>query len=280
MLSSLSPGSSEDLCLDCEAGKSSEQGTASCSIICPTGRHSPSGSPCLDCEAGKFNENVQQESCTNCGTGRYSTTTGNKVESACRNCEGGKASSPGTILCDLCAIGKYSSAAQSTSCDDCVAGTFNLFEGSVTCDKCPAGQKMNDAGEGCDIRLFAPLHLCLKMEGLKSPLTRFLKSVQKSYFAYFSYIGCNQNGPGIMLCDAKNKCPFDRLCEKKVRKIKRKKDKEKFERQRRIKEEARRKEEAFKQLFEQLTKEGKMSRKIASKDACRMAGISENPTYY
>lgn len=188
-----------------------------------------------------------------------------------------------------------------------------------------------------------PSTFCFKMEGLKSPLTRYLKSVQKSYFAYlirinfilsinamsrpvlfdgkdipifsnnkgesgmkskrayfaysvlrwmndrgmellakevYSYIGCNQNGPGIMLCDAKNKCPFDRLCEKKVRKIKRKKDKEKFERQRRIKEEVRRKEEAFKQHFEQLTKEGKMSRKIASKEACRMAGISENPTYY
>ncbi|GMH92364.1 hypothetical protein TrVE_jg2610 [Triparma verrucosa] len=181
---SSSVGSSEDICVDCDAGKSSERGSTSC-IICPIGTHSPPGSPCLDCEAGKFNENVQQESCTKCGTGRYSSTTGNVIESDCRNCEAGTASSeefrttpcpacpegtsapapglgycrgcvagtysdsPWTILCDLCAKGKYTSAAQSTSCEECVAGTFNLVEGSVTCDKCPAGQKMNDAGDGC-----------------------------------------------------------------------------------------------------------------------------------
>ncbi|GMH69242.1 hypothetical protein TrST_g1107 [Triparma strigata] len=180
---------SVDSCVDCDAGKSSNPPASSCPITCPIGTHSPPGSPCLDCEAGKFNENVQQESCTNCGTGRYSlsATAGATVESVCRNCEAGKASSeevrttpcpacvegksapapgldscpscpagtysdsPAAILCDLCAIGKYTGAAQSTSCDDCVAGTFNLVEGSVTCDKCPAGQRMNDAGNDCEV---------------------------------------------------------------------------------------------------------------------------------
>ncbi|GMH95941.1 hypothetical protein TL16_g13256, partial [Triparma laevis f. inornata] len=175
-------------CLDCEAGKSSTPPASDCPVICSTGTHSPPGSSCLDCESGKFNEKVQQESCTNCGTGRYSTTTGNMVESNCRNCEPGKASaeevrtSPcpacpvgksapapgldlcpicpagtysddpeGATACSLCARGTYSGAAQSTSCEDCVAGTYNLVQGSVTCNKCPAGQKMNNAADGCEV---------------------------------------------------------------------------------------------------------------------------------
>ncbi|GMH66854.1 hypothetical protein TL16_g04527 [Triparma laevis f. inornata] len=174
-------------CFDCDAGKSSTPPAPSCPIVCPIGTYA-AGTPCLDCEAGKFNENVQQESCTECGTGRYSTTTGNTIESDCRNCEAGKASSEevrttpcpacpegksapapglsscpscpagtysnspdGATNCALCSVGKYTSAAQSTSCDDCNTGSFNLVEGSVTCDKCPAGQKMNNAGNDCEV---------------------------------------------------------------------------------------------------------------------------------
>ncbi|GMI00563.1 hypothetical protein TrLO_g8323 [Triparma laevis f. longispina] len=127
-------------------------------------------------------------SCTNCGLGRYSTTTGNIIESSCRNCEAGKASaeevrispcpacpigksapapglsacpscaagtysdSPdGAPTCTSCAIGKYSSTIQSTSCSNCPSGTYNLVEGSVTCYKCAGGQKLKDNGNGCEV---------------------------------------------------------------------------------------------------------------------------------
>ncbi|GMH61345.1 hypothetical protein TrRE_jg595 [Triparma retinervis] len=127
---------------------------------------------CFLYEAGKFNENVQQELCTNCGTGRYSTTTGNVIESNCRNCEAGTASSEevrttpcpacpegksapapglkvcvgcsagtysnstGETSCTKCTAGRYSRMVESTSCQECDSGTFNLNEGSVGCDKC------------------------------------------------------------------------------------------------------------------------------------------------
>ncbi|GMI00164.1 hypothetical protein TrLO_g11697 [Triparma laevis f. longispina] len=180
-------GSSEDNCLDYDAGMSSPQGSTSCSIVCSSGSYSPVGSPCINCEPGKFNENEHQESCTTCGSGRYNPSTGSKVESECRNCEAGKASTvdvrvttcdacplgkaapaPGLVtcstcaagtysndpagatICELCAVGKYTGAAQSTSCDPCEPGTFNLVSGSVTCGKCAGGEKINANSDGCD----------------------------------------------------------------------------------------------------------------------------------
>ena len=59
-LHSSANGSSEDTCLNCDAGTSSLQGSTSCSITCSSGSYSPAGSLCIICEQGKFNENEQQ----------------------------------------------------------------------------------------------------------------------------------------------------------------------------------------------------------------------------
>lgn len=154
-----------------------------------------------------------------------------------------------------------------------------------------------------------PSNYSVKTLGLKTATSRYLKSAEKSYFAYlirissilcvnkmsrttlfggldvpvfekkdkggsgmkskrgyfaysvlrfmkergmeplaneiYSYIGCNQNGPGVLLADAKDIYPLERICDKKVRKMKRAKEKKKYEQQQRVKAESRRKESIY-----------------------------------
>ena len=182
-----------------------------------------------------------------------------------------------------------------------------------------------------------PSNYSVKTLGLKTATSRYLKSAEKSYFAYliristilcvnkmsrttlfggldvpvfekkdkggsgmkskrgyfaysvlrflneremkplaneiYSYIGCNQNGPGVLLADAKDMCPLERICDKKVRKMRRAKEKKKYEQQQRVKAESRRKESLYREKFESFLKEGK-SRQWAHREARESAGIA------
>ncbi|GMH86770.1 hypothetical protein TL16_g10649 [Triparma laevis f. inornata] len=154
----------------CPMGKiSTAQGATSCTD-CPLGKSMSSiaSTACQDCIAGEYADQVGSSFCLRCPAGRFNSEVGLTQASRCWECNEGMYSLPGFASCEscpagtwndqdsypprceLCRIGKYSGV-KSASCDDFEAGTYNLLPGSITCDTCPAGQKLNDAGNDCEV---------------------------------------------------------------------------------------------------------------------------------
>ncbi|GMH86453.1 hypothetical protein TrVE_jg3945 [Triparma verrucosa] len=143
-----SSSGSDDVCLDCEAGKISEQGSTSCTI----------------CSSGKFSSAVSG-SCTSCPSGKYIMDDATDISlhtsiNSCIDCESGKmANDPTTASsCIICSAGKYSSAV-STSCTSCSPGkyitddanTASLHADLVACVNCDAGKSSTPPASSCHI---------------------------------------------------------------------------------------------------------------------------------
>ncbi len=93
-------------CLNCEAGKSTDQG-ASVSV-----------SSCNSCKMGMF---WDKSNCNDCPAGKYSAKINGMFE----------------VSCQLCPEGKFSNLTGSTGCLLCSDKTFAQLQGSLSCSQCP-----------------------------------------------------------------------------------------------------------------------------------------------
>jgi hypothetical protein len=127
----------QTICLDCDEGKASSEGSAVCQI-CAGGKYvSTKGSNvCFECPQGwKRAELDPPTSCYQCDMGE-------------------KASSEGSATCQLCAAGKYVSTKGSSSCFECPQGWKRAeLDSPTTCKQCQIGRttESNNGSTSCSL---------------------------------------------------------------------------------------------------------------------------------
>jgi len=174
-------GSSSEDCVECEAGKYSNNALTACDA-CPDGSNAaekstnltackcnagwtgPDGGPCAECAMGKFRSEIGSGECASCVTGTYLDETGHDDAGDCKLCplDSGNNAAASTAQtdckCDLgftgpdgdpcaeCARGKYKASAGDMSCDECAHGKYLNVAGSdseTDCETCPSNSGNN-----------------------------------------------------------------------------------------------------------------------------------------
>eukprot|EP00438_Fugacium_kawagutii_P017000 Skav232630 [mRNA] locus=scaffold12:172875:181436:+ [translate_table: standard] len=137
-----SAGSSK--CQKCVAGKFSSVGSSNCSKCLPGTVSSPGSWACDVCPAGAYE--VDHQLCNECPAGFVSSSG----STSCSECHAGsQAPKPGSILCESCAAGTFSSAG-SSKCQKCVTGKFSSV-GSSNCSDCLPGTVSSPGSWACDV---------------------------------------------------------------------------------------------------------------------------------
>ena len=134
-------------CINCPAGKYSNEGATSCTV-CPAGRYSSSegSKTCTKCPAGKYQNQTGQTSCISCPTGKWSAegatscytpgsgtncdgkiancTDYNKADCSCKACITNYVVKDGKCVhaCDTDAEYKYKSNAEAVAAANCSNG--------------------------------------------------------------------------------------------------------------------------------------------------------------
>ena len=133
-------------CTECPAGRANSLKGAVSSIdckVCIAGTFAAIASEiCSDCAKGRYNPHEGNETCIDCGAGRYNTETAQISESACELCSIGKYSSAATATedCSMCPYHSYSPARGAKACMPCEAGKNNFDQTASKCSDCPAGK--------------------------------------------------------------------------------------------------------------------------------------------
>jgi hypothetical protein len=123
-------GEGEASCQECQAGKVSVAGSASCESECGGGTYAGAGeATCLPCPAGQFSSSGA-EKCENCIAGKFSVERSH----ACADCNPGKHSGVGAPDCTAC---------------DATAGFVAPESGMETCDYCGPGKRADSSSNAC-----------------------------------------------------------------------------------------------------------------------------------
>ena len=127
-------GATSDVCITCDEGKHSSEGSSSCN----------------NCEAGEYSPEHAASGCVQCPSGRYRTEEGGSSLEACLLCPVGKYNSvPGLSgLCEDCPAGRYASEAGLSECTPCGYGSYGKETGSSfpNCESCGAGYYLDQLG--------------------------------------------------------------------------------------------------------------------------------------
>lgn len=157
------------VCTNCDAGKYHVVNGASMSSVCTncgTGKYSvvEGASACTNCVAGKYSGTTGssvESVCTNCVSGKYSATVGATAVSTCLNCDSGKFSDAGSMICTICSSGSFCNpctsvndcacnagytGANGATCTTCTSGKYKISPGNASCTNCDAGTYSGTVG--------------------------------------------------------------------------------------------------------------------------------------
>ena len=144
-------------CTACSPGSAATQlGSTTCET-CSVGFFSAvhASSRCDACDPGTFSSQEGSVGCDKCPVGSSAEQAGS---SACEVCSAGTfAEEPshdavGSVRCQACPLGQYSSAEGQTACNSCAVGYFAATEGSTACDPCQPGSFNDETGARvCDL---------------------------------------------------------------------------------------------------------------------------------
>lgn len=101
---------------------------------------------CVDCPAGKYSNQLVSTKCTDCPAGLFSNRVG---ATACQKCPGGFFSDQGADACDVCPKGTFSSEGAHV-CQACPNGTYS-YQGAHVCQDCPTTGDIPDQCQSCPI---------------------------------------------------------------------------------------------------------------------------------
>ena len=136
-------------CVNCNAGSYSPATDSTICTFCEAGTYGTgtAASSCTLCAPGTYSVGSgvsTAATCTACGAGTYSTGSGSPV--TCMSCDAGTYyTGVGTVICDKCASGTYSTvlgATRAEICINCAAGAYSTASGAgvaEVCVKCSAG---------------------------------------------------------------------------------------------------------------------------------------------
>ena len=135
----------QTVCLECDEGKASTEGSALCQR-CAAGKYvsTKGSSSCFECPQGwKRAEHEDSDICVQCEVGEMTTLNGSTT---CSNCDVGFFGST-KGFCSECADGKFTENKGLLECGNCMNGQVNNKKSS--CIKCAVGKRGVDSGFGC-----------------------------------------------------------------------------------------------------------------------------------
>lgn len=137
------------ICEECEPGFASNVEESFKCTECTPGQFSDGRNAihCNDCPNGFFTDKIGDNTCQNCKAGTYSITSGSESVKNCLECDPGKISYRGSIICSLCPAGKWSK--RQKNCLDCPKGRYSFslgLESESSCLPCPAGTFSDENG--------------------------------------------------------------------------------------------------------------------------------------
>lgn len=143
-------------CTTCPAGHYSITSKASSRVvclICEAGYYSINGSSsCSSCPAGTFSEQVGISACISCRAGHYASIIAASNATVCSECGPGHYSQYTSSYCSLCPAGTYSDLLGSSLCMNCFEGKYNTGQGannSRDCKFCERGQVSIEGSSYC-----------------------------------------------------------------------------------------------------------------------------------
>ena len=129
-------------CQSCEVGRSSAEGSVSCSL-CPAGKHISDEGGCADCTKGKHQPGMEQSTCIDCAKGKVSSES---AASACEECNNGVYQNrTGASACQKCTAGMYKKEqafdpGSNYNCNFCPLGFHQEQEEQASCLPCNPGR--------------------------------------------------------------------------------------------------------------------------------------------
>jgi hypothetical protein len=117
-------------------------------ISCGIGTFAAVGTgQCVDCPAGKYSDEAGASVCKSCAPGSFGAISG---PSSCVNCVlGNYQPLQGQLACDVCPSGKFSRKEGLSICERCMPGQYS-HSSAYRCKSCPSGyyQQSDSGNEG------------------------------------------------------------------------------------------------------------------------------------
>ena len=124
-----------ETCKDCIAGKSSSEGSATCS----------------DCGKGQFQDEVKKASCKDCVVNTFTNVTGLAV---CKTCGTGEKAVKGSAKCSKCDAGE-SGTGDGGTCQVCAKGQYRTSAMAAdSCAPCAVGYAQGTTGQASVSSIF------------------------------------------------------------------------------------------------------------------------------
>lgn len=102
---------------------------------------------CIECSAGKWSNQTgafEENTCAKCDPGTWSETRGASGQGACKQCRIGRYQdifgAANSTLCIQCAPGQYSDMTGVSICEACPPGKWGDSFAMTTCSQCPVGK--------------------------------------------------------------------------------------------------------------------------------------------
>ncbi len=123
-------------CIPCDPGEISLPGSGGCGICVAGYEYDADDNQCLPCDYGSYSSYLTDFICVPCPEG----TKANALAAAisCIDCGAGYFSREGSVSCDICLAGTFSTGPRSKKCTYCAPGQYQILLGQSACVTCPS----------------------------------------------------------------------------------------------------------------------------------------------